>query len=88
MLITIDLTNADSVARATFDREMATRHWTKAPTVTTTWTAVFTDQTTSPAAIAIAKTNVALCARAARITRYSAVCLPSNEAVFDFQVAS
>lgn len=85
MMLTVDLKNANSNARAVFDAKMAEKKWSKSPTVTTTWTATFSPNATPQGAITTTKTDVADAARQAGIMVYEAVCLPSVEAPATFR---
>lgn len=84
VMLTLDLRNASAEARSTFDTQMKQRHWSKLPSVTTTWSATFTPQSTAEGAAQVARNDVASSALAAGIVGYSAVCLPSTELTTSF----
>jgi hypothetical protein len=85
MMISLDLKNADTTARATFDKEMAARNWTKSTRVSTTWSAHFAANTTVADANSLAKSTVTSAATTAGITKYAAECLASNEVTTSFE---
>lgn len=85
MMLTVDLKNATSNARAVFDAKMAEKKWSKSPNVTTTWTAIFSADAPPQGAINATKTDVADAARQAGIMVYEAVCLPSVAAPAPFR---
>ena len=88
MMLTVDLLNTGSGARALFDKELAKKHWVKCPSVTTTWSATFGPQATPTGVLATARRDVGAAARVAGVTRYEAVCVSSYESPMSFNQAA
>lgn len=84
-MLSLDLEAGVSVDRRTeFNKQMATKHWTKISNVTTTWWNTFVDGGTEAGIVQTTKNHVAEAAKAAGISKYHAVIEvgPSNPTEF------
>ena len=84
VLLTVDMHSADSTKRSDFDTEMADRKWKKRLSTTTTWTASFQEDVDAASAVRTTKSDVSDAAKAAKISSWDAICLPSTESPVEF----